>query len=352
MSYSISKLTAHCAESLQCLGVSRDDAEAVAQVLISADMRGIHSHGCVRLTGYAACLQSGGIAAGAQYRLLSEGRAFALMDAGRGLGIPATLHAAALAVKKARDAGVAVVNVRNSHHHGACGYYALQCANAGMVGLCMSTGDPIMAATGSASRAIGNNPFSYAAPAGRYRAICYDIAMSAVAAGKISMAADEGREIPPGWLLDPLGRPTTDPQQYALGGALVPFGGYKGYGLSMMVEVLAGILSGAALLEEIHAWNEDPRAGGNVGHCIIAIDPRQLNPGFDVSARAEEMIERLKAMPKAPDVDAIRFPGELEQLREADALANGLTLPPATEQALRRLAEQTGIAFTPEALAQ
>ena len=169
--------------------------------------------------------------------------------------------------------------------------------------------------------------------------------MSTVAMGKVSMAADEGRTIPLGWMLDRDGNPTTDPWSYVNGGTMVPFGGYKGYGLSMMVESLAGILSGAALLKDIHAWNKDPEGCGNVGHCFMAIDPMHLNPGFDVPARVEEMIEQLRAHRKAPGVDQIYFPGEIEQNREADARENGIELPPASEHALGRMAELIGVPF-------
>ncbi len=189
-------------------------------------------------------------------------------------------------------------------------------------------------------------------PAGKYRAICYDIAMSTVAAGKISMADDEGKQIPLGWLLDPDGNPTTDPHAYALGGPLVPFGGYKGYGFSMMVESLAGILSGAALLDEIHAWNKDPHTGGNVGHCFIAVSPAIVHPGFDVPSRAEEMIDRILSVKKAQGVERIYFPGQIENEKEERARAEGIELPPATEHALERTSHLTNVAFIPAELEQ
>lgn len=349
MKYNRNALMDHCIRTLCAVGASESEAKNVAWVLTSADERGVHSHGCVRMEGYTACLQSGGIKAKAQYTIVSEGPSFALVDAGRGLGIPVSVYADNLVIEKAKQTGVAVVNVRNSHHHGACGYYSIQCAKEGLIGLAMSTGDIIMAAAGTAEASIGNNPFSYAVPAGQFGIICYDIAMSTVAMGKIAMAADEGRQIPLGWMLDKDGNPTTDPWSYASGGTMVPFGGYKGSGLSMMVESLAGILSGAALLKDIHAWNKNPEKGGNVGHCFIAIDPRHLNPEFDVAKRAEEMICQLRSHRKAPGVDRIYFPGEIEQEKERIAQIQGITLPPATEHALMRVAELSGVPFVKEA---
>ena len=341
-------LRTFCRDALRHCGVLEKPAEETAGVLVSADKRGIHSHGTVRMPGYVECLLSGGVKRDATPRIVSQTEVSARIDADRGLGIPATLYAVEVARKKARNHGIGIVNVFNSHHHGACGHYSQMLALDGFVGVAMSTGDVIMAASGSASRAIGNNPFSYAVPAGKYRALCYDVAMSQVAAGKISMAADEGREIPLGWLLDTEGNPTTDPRQYDLGGALVPFGGHKGYGLSIMVEVLAGLLSGAAMLGDIHAWNRDPEHGGNVGHMIVAIDPKTISPEVDLTARVEQMIEQLAAARRAPGVERILYPGQLEHEREAAAEKNGLTLPRATLDALRAVEARTGVSLNAE----
>ena len=350
MPISCDELRAFCREMLTGCGVSEKAAADTAEALVNADMRGIHSHGTVRMTGYVDCLQSGGVRADARPRIVAETDSSALIDAGRGLGIPATLFAVDVAREKARNSGIAVVNVYNSHHHGACGYYSQMLALDGYIALTMSTGDIIMAAAGGAGRAIGNNPFSYALPAGKYRTVCYDVAMSAVAAGKISIAAMSGKDIPTGWLLDPEGRPTTDPGDYDRGGALAPFGGHKGYGLAIMVEAFAGLLSGGAMLADIHAWNCDPESSGNVGHQIVAMDPARLNPGVDFPARVEAMIEALAATPCAPGVERILYPGQLEHERERAALAEGITLPAAVARDLQALGERTGMRWYPSGM--
>lgn len=343
MRYSREKLMDHSVTLLCAVGVSENNAKQIAQTLISADERGVHSHGLVRMQGYVSCVQSGGIKPNAVWKTITDGDSYALIDAEQGLGIPVSVYAADLAAQKAIKAGIAVVNVRNSHHHGACGYYAMQIAHRDMIGFAMSTGDIIMAAAGASENAIGNNPFSYAVKAGKYGMICYDIAMSAVAMGKIAMAAEEGRKIPQGWMLDRDGMPTTDPRAYVNGGTLLPFGGYKGYGLAMMVEILAGVLSGAALLKDIHAWNTNPQQGGGVGHCFVAINPRRINPELDISKRNERMIDELRAHKKAPNVERILFPGEIEQEREKVSKTEGVALPPASENALMRTAQLVGI---------
>lgn len=345
MAINCNELKKYCVDALTACGVGAADAETTASVLVNADMRGIHSHGVIRMIGYVDCLKSGGVRANAVPHIVTETPSGALVDADQGLGIPASVFATEIARKKAKETGVAIVNVFNSHHHGACGYYSQSLAMDGLMAMAMSTGDVIMAASGSASRAIGNNPFSYALPAGKYKAVCYDVAMSMVAAGKISIAADENKAIPFGWLLDPEGNPTQDPKEYDKGGALVAFGGHKGYGLSIMVEAFAGLLSGGAMLSDIHAWNHDPDHSGNVGHQIIALDPVRLNPGICMPKRVEEMIEDLASARRAPGVDRILFPGQLEHEREAAAIRDGVNLPQATLDAMRKVAERTGLPF-------
>ena len=214
MMYHYKDLESFCSTSLQRCNVRENDANITAKVLVNADMRGIHSHGLIRLINYIDCLLSDGIKAQATPQIVSETASHAVVDGKQGLGIPVSVYATEIACNKAHQTGIGIVNVFNSHHHGACGFFSQHMTESKLIGIAMSTGDIIMAATGSASRAIGNNPFSYAIPAGKYRAICYDVAMSAVAAGKISIAAEEGLSIPFGWLLDPNGNPTQDPSNY------------------------------------------------------------------------------------------------------------------------------------------
>ena len=346
--YDEKKISRYCAEALISAGAGRREAETVAEVLLNADKRGVHSHGTVRTEGYVKCLMSGGIRGNTEHTVLNDGPSYALIDANGALGIPVSVAAAGIVIEKAKRSGVGIVNVRGSHHHGACGYYSIMMARQGLIGMAMSTGDIIMAAAGTAEDSIGNNPFSYSVPAGKYGIMCYDIAMSTVAMGKVAIAADEGRRIPLGWMLDRDGNPTTDANSYKYGGTMVPFGGYKGSGLAMMVESLAGILSGAALLKDIHAWNTDPEKNGNVGHCFIAVDPAVVHPGFDVPSRVEEMITELKSHRKAPGVEKIWFPGEIEQEKLKLSEEKGLELPPATIHALCRTADITGLPFDPE----
>lgn len=327
---------------LRPLGVCEADAAAVADALIQAEQWGVASHGVMRVERYVRCLRSGGIRADAPFERIRQHGGWVLTTANGGLGIPASMRAAELAVALAREYGVGAVSVRESHHNGAEGVYSSYMAGQGMLGFAMSTGNAIMAAAGGAEAVIGNNPFSYAAPAGRYGTVMMDAAMSAVADGKVQLARAAGRQLEPGCILDAGGRPSTSPEDYFNGGVLLPFGAHKGYGLAVMVECLAGVLSGAALTTEIDSWNERPDRSGGTGHLLLAFDISGIMPPEAFGRRMEQLIARLKGSRRAEGVQEIYFPGELEQRRQKEAGGRVLLAPPAAE-ALRRAASHAGV---------
>ena len=325
----------------QDLRVPPEDAAAVADVLIQAEQWGVRSHGVMRVARYARCLRQGGILPDASFRVLRRCGGWVQASAEGGLGIPASMRATDLAISLAREHGIGVVNVRKSHHNGAEGIYAHHIARQGMIGFAMSTGNPVMAVTGASETVIGNNPFSYALPAGRFAPVMLDIAMSAVADGKVQIARSLGQLLPPGCILDREGHPSQDPEDYFNGGVLLPFGAHKGFGLAVMVECLAGILSGAGMLDEIDSWNERPGQCGNTGHLIAAMDISKMMPLEHFCSRMEELILRIKSAKPAEGVEAIYYPGELEHLR-ARAAGETVTLLPAAVQALACAADLTG----------
>ena len=329
------------------LGVSREDAENVANVLICADQWGVNSHGVLRVERYVRCLQSGGILANAEMAVEQQSGGWARASANGGLGIPASSKATALAIKLAKEHGVGVVNLRQSHHNGAEGVYADEIARQGMVGMVMSTGNPIMAVTGSCEATIGNNPFAYAVPAGKYGTLMMDVAMSAVADGKVQLARATGKQLPPGCILNKDGKPSVEPEEYLNGGVLLPFGAHKGYGLSVMVECMAGILSGAALTHDINSWNETPGKCGNTGHLIIAMDISKMMPVEAFTQSVETMIEQFKSAKRAEGVEEIYYPGELEHKRKA-AAGDKVTIIPSTWASLCRAAESVGLTMKQE----
>lgn len=306
-------------------GVDAETAKVVTEVIADTQMKGIVTHGFLRVPLYIACLRSGGVKPTGNIEVVSDTPTMALVSGKGGLGIAIAKNATEMAIKKAEECGVGIVNVRGSHHLGPTGYYANMCAERGMIGICMSNGNPMIAPTGGKSRAIGNNPFAYAVPAGKYGTVLYDIAMSMGSDMKIIATAKAGGTLPDGWIIDKNGIPTNDPNQYMAGGVLLPFGGHKGYGLAVMVELLAASMSGAGILSEASAWNKIPsEEGGNIGHFIMAIDVSKLYDVDEFIARNEKIIDQIIASPTADGVDKIYYPGEKEKLSKAACLESGM----------------------------
>ena len=193
-----------------------------------------------------------------------------------------------------------------------------------MLGMAMSNGDILVAATGSREKTIGNNPFAYAVPAGKYDKILYDVAMSVGSDMKIIQMQNEGKPVPDGWMIDKDGVPSNTASDYLAGGTLLPFGGYKGYGLALMVETFAAALSGSAMTKDVHAWNSTPGTCGNVGHFFLALDISKIGSTEDYISRVEGMIDEISSSKLAKGADKIYYPGEKEQISRAKCLDAGL----------------------------
>ena len=327
---------------LGTLNVSFEDAKMIADTLIQAEVWGVTSHGLLRLEHYVRCLQSGGILPDAKFTVEQQCGNWVRACANGGLGIPASCKATDLVIKLAKEHGIGIVNLKESHHNGAEGVYAHAIAKEGMIGIVMSTGNPIMAVTGSCEATIGNNPFAYAVPAGKYNTLMMDVAMSAVADGKVQVAKATGKLLDPGCILDKDGNPSVVPDDYLNGGVLLPFGAHKGYGLSVMVECMAGIMSGAALTHDINSWNKKPGHCGNTGHMFMAMDISKMMSVEEYTKSVETMIEQFKSAKKAEGVQEIFFPGELEHRRAAQA-GEMVTLLPSTWEKLELAAQYTGV---------
>ena len=332
-----------CIDVFTAVGVPAADAAAIAETLVLTDMRGIHSHGVIRSARYIDCINAGGIKPAAELQILNDSPCAVRTSAAGGLGIPAAGKAVELSMARARQHGVAVVTVNHSDHYGAAGIYAMRCADNGLVGFSMSNTCPLVAPSGGAKASIGNNPFSYAAPGGKYRAILFDICMSVVASGKLIIAAAEGKKIPKDWILDANGKPTDDPNEIWHDAIMLPFAAHKGYGFAVMVELLSAVLAGAGITSDVNSWNTIPGRDADTGHCFIVIDPAFFGGLDEFKKRTDLLIDRLVATPPVAGVDRVRYPGEIEFEREADAMKNGVPLPDSSVDELRRAAKMTGV---------
>ena len=326
-------------------GIPAADAEMIADVLVTTDMRGIHSHGVVRLARYLDCIRAGGIKPAAEPVILSESANSIMASANGGLGIPASMKIMRRLLDKAGNSAISIATLNHSDHYGAAGQYAMMAAERGFVGLSMSNTCPLVAPTGGRVAAIGNNPFAYAAPGKKYRAVLFDVCMSKVAAGKIEIARGAGKKIPTGWIITKDGKPTDDPEDYWRGAVMLPFAEHKGYGFATLVETMTGALAMSGMMSGVHSWNMQPGMDADTGHCFIVINPAFLGGQGAFRERIDAMIDELKRCPTIDGVEEVLYPGELEWRREAAAIADGVELPAASEKELARAAQMTGVAI-------
>lgn len=349
----VDDLRAFCLEALAKAGVDEPDARTTADVLVTTDTWGVHTHGVKALGGYVRRLRAGGIRARARPAVVSEGPGWATIDGDSGLGMVVSVVAMGVAIKKAKACGIGYAGVRNSCHFGAAGYYAALASQQDMIGLAMANDAPSVTAPGAQGRVIGSNPFAYAVPTGEGDPILLDMATSTVAGGKVVAAHSQGHSIPKGWLVDDEGLSTTDPAAFLRGTALTPMAGHKGYGLALMIESLAGVLTGAALTRHVLSWiADDPARPTGHGAAFVAIDIAAMMPVDEFKRRADELCREIRDAPRAAGSDRIYLPGEIEWERRRTALAEGIVLPEDVLLSLAVLAkelqiEEIGHARTP-----
>ncbi|MHB0871537.1 MAG: Ldh family oxidoreductase [Chloroflexota bacterium] len=334
------RLKGFCSDVLQELGLPRDDAEVTADTLVTANLRGVDTHGVMRMTYYTAKLKAGAIQTRVDLTPTRETIATALLDAHNGIGQVVSYRAMQLAIRKAREAGIAYVAVKNSNHFGACAYYSMMALPHDMIGIALTNASPRLAPTGGTDRLFGNNPWSIAVPAGRRHPVVLDMANSVVAAGKIRICQKEGKPIPDGWALDRDGAPTTDPEA-ALKGILLAIGGYKGYGITLMVDLLTGVLADSACGPRVKGMESSEVAG--IGHAFMALDLSAFDEVAAFKARMDAYIEEIKSSRKAKGSEVIYLPGEPEYLRTRERMEKGIPLQPKVAEDLRAIGREYGV---------
>ncbi|MCB1396859.1 MAG: Ldh family oxidoreductase [Rhodobacter sp.] len=338
-------------------GMEGDDAEATADALLDCDLRGIDTHGISLLALYAGWIAGGGFNLAARAELLREGPNTALFDAHGGLGFAVSVRAAELAADKARERGVAVVTVRNSHHFGAAGYYARIAARRGVVSLvATSTKVVCVVPPGASEPVLGTNPLAYGVPRASGEPIVFDMATSTAAGNKVRLHQLTGTPVPEGWVVDGHGQPVTDPEAasnlvYNRGqGGLTPLGAtpvlgaHKGYGLALLVHFLGGTLAGgrfAGSRNPDHPQGE----GDNIGHFFMAIDPAAFRDMGDFLGDVADVESSLRATPTADPTRPVLLPGDIEEGILRERTANGVPLAPNLVTRLRDIASDLGVPF-------
>ena len=325
-------------------GVGPGAAEAMADVMTEAHLRGVETHGIRRLGPYVRRVRAGGVDPGARPRVEAHGPLL-LVDGCNGVGhLVGTVTADVVAAAAARH-GLAVAWARNSNHFGFAGYYATRIASHGHVALVSSNGQVCVAPPGSGVPVLSNDPLAIAAPMGGDGFFELDMALSETSRARVVEAARRGKPIPRGWAVDRAGRPTCDPSE-ALAGALAPFGGPKGFALLLSVEMLTGVLGGGRYADQVVSKESSPDQGEGCVHLMLAIDVARVMPLEHFQERLQDMIRRFREVPTAGGAPA-RYPGQRRWELRRRRLAEGVPLDPGEIQELEDLARALGADLPP-----
>ena len=324
------------------LGTTEEEAQINADGIVTAALwwHPGQGQGLEKLPRYARRFQNGGLVGNAPMTWVTERTSTALLDAGRGLGYVAGHRAMAKAIDKARRTGIAMVAVRHSNHFGTSGYHAKHAADAGMIGVAMTNAGAEMAPWGAAKPVLGTNPWGLAVPRLSASPMVLDMALTQSGKGMMRWLQREGLPIPDTWALTPDGRRTTDPEA-ADQGPLLPVGDYKGYGLSLITDVLTGVLSGSLFGTEV--FQEDTNF--DVAHTMIAIDIEAFMDRATFDARLEELIDQVLSAPPIDSDHPVQLPGEAEQSRAAERLRDGIPLHRDLFETLRTLSHDVDVPF-------
>lgn len=304
-------------------GVAPEHAEKVADVLIHADLRGVNSHGVLRTEHYVKRIKAGGINPVAQPQFTATGPVTGTVDGDDGFGHVNADLAADKAIEMAKTAGVGMVTVANSSHCGALSYFVEKAAKENLVGMAMTHTDKIMVPFGGREAFLGTNPIAYGIPARTNKPFILDMATSTVALGKILQHRELGKEIPPGWGVDEEGNPVTDPHEVK---SLTPFGGPKGYGLSVIVDIFSGLLAGAAFGPHINPMYEGLDQPRKLGHYVCVINPSFFTSLDGFLDNMDQMMDELRQVDPAQGFERVLVPGEIEQQNEERNLEQGITI--------------------------
>ncbi|NMD38550.1 MAG: Ldh family oxidoreductase [Christensenellaceae bacterium] len=324
-------LVDYCTKIFVTNGMQENDAYAVADSLVDADLRGVSSHGIMRIGNYLDRLDNGGAKRNPEIKIISETDTTLLIDADDALGAVVSEKVVSLTREKAKKSGVAIVVVKRSNHHGACAHWSQKIAADDMIGIAITNVEPLIAITGSKVPGIGNNPFSVAFPTKSNEHVCLDIACSIMAGGKLIELRREGKDAPEGAFLDEEGNPTTDAHK---GRTMRPFGGHKGYGIAVVVEMLTSVLSGGNFGYDMGSQYRKLSVPNHIAHFFMAIDIERFRNLDEFKEDADNFVDYLRELPKSEGVERIYFPGEIENGKKKCNLENGI---PYTQSALEEL---------------
>jgi LDH2 family malate/lactate/ureidoglycolate dehydrogenase len=342
------RLTAFIHEALAKLGLPDQDAATVAALMAQADLQGSDGHGVSRLPQYARRIKAGGFNVRPNIRVVREHASTALVNGDNGMGHLVMSRAAEIAIQKARATGIGWVNSQYSNHAGPASLYATMPLKHDMIGLYFAVGNANhLPPWGGLDMLLSTNPIAAAIPAGTEKPIVLDMATTVAAYGKVKTKALRGEMMPEGWMIDRLGQPLTDPKR-ADEGMLLPLGGmeagYKGFGLAMIIGLLAGTLGGAAIGRDVIDFNHDDDSVTNTGQAIAAIDIAAFGDVATFKAAVDALVRDFRASERMPGVDRIMVPGERSAETRVIRARDGIPIAPALMRGLDQLAGELGIA--------
>lgn len=330
--------------------VPTEDAAIAADVLLSADARGVDSHGMIRLNSYyGSRLRKGLINPLSPITIVNETSTSLVVDGNNGLGHPLGVKTMQRCIEKASTIGLAFATVRNSNHYGIAGYYAMMALPHDMIGVSFTNSGPLVAPTHGRKAMLGTNPIAVAVPANTQRPYVLDMATSIVPIGRVTVYQKEGKTIPPGWGVNNKGNITENPAEVVEGGALMPLGGsdimrgYKGYGLALLVDIFAGVLAGSAFGENVYGSSSSSAAG--VGHFFAAIKIEAFRELDAFKKDMDELLTQLKESPKAEGEERIYIHGEKEFENADRAALEGISLSETTVNILKKSGHEDGVEF-------
>ena len=341
---SISKAEAFIAEALHAHQVPLADAQVVAQLMVKSDLVGADGHGIFRLPAYIKRIRAGGINLTPNIHIEREQGATALINGDNALGHLVMNRAVDVAIEKVKKHSVCWVGSHYGNHSGAASVYVRKLAEQGYIGIYMAVGNANhMAPWGGIDLLLSTNPIAIAVPAGNNPTVLLDIATTVAAYGKVKVAAQKGESIPDTWMIDRNGKPITDPKK-SNEGSLLPIGGYKGYGLAVMIGLLAGTLNNAAVGKETIDFNAHHDLITNTGQTIIAVDPSAFGDKELFIERVISLVNDLKASAKLPGINQIRVPGDGAAKMMAERMQKGIPISPELKDSLNQCAKECGIA--------
>ncbi|MCU1493646.1 MAG: dehydrogenase [Acidimicrobiaceae bacterium] len=323
---------------LTALGAPKEVASAVAESLVLSNLMGHDSHGIVRLIQYSGWVRDGQIQPAALPEVVTRKGATAVVDGAWGFGQPAARLATDLAVERARDQGIAAVTIKSCNHIGRLGEYVATLADAGMMGMAFCNAGPVVAPFGGAGRVMGTNPFAWGVPRAGNASVVLDFATANVAEGKLNIARSEGRTVAPGSIVDRDGKPSIEPNDFYAGGALLPFGAHKGSGMSMLIELTGGLLSGMG------AACAANYKGGN-GTLVLAVDVSSFADLEGFLVEVEDFCRDAKAIGKGASGSGseILVPGELESRTRAKRETDGVEVGDEIRRQITELSDELGV---------